>query len=72
MSGTRPSTEHPPENELEIFNLPSWVRMVGYVGIAFRVPKNREYFYDSVRDKVLVCDTDETRPFVIVDYRGTT
>jgi hypothetical protein len=50
--------------------LPLWVTASHYVQIAFRVPKPGEYFYGPVRDKVLLCNADETQPFAIVEYRG--
>jgi hypothetical protein len=51
--------------------LPEWVTSAGYVQIAFRVPKPGEYFYGPLRDKVMLCNADETQEFAIVEYRGS-
>jgi hypothetical protein len=50
--------------------LPGWVTSVGYAQVAFRPPLPGEYFYEAKRDKVMVCDAEETLPFAVVEYRG--
>ena len=50
--------------------LPAWAVEAAYVQVAFRVPEIGEYFYGPLRDKVMQCNTPETQPFAIVEYRG--
>ncbi len=50
--------------------LPPWVIDAAYVQIAFRVPRSGEFFYGPLRDKVMLCNADETQEFAIVEYRG--
>ena len=49
--------------------LPEWAYAVGYVEIAFRVPKVGEFFYAPIRDKILLCNAEETTAFLVVEYR---
>jgi hypothetical protein len=50
--------------------LPAWVVDAAYVQVAFCVPKPGDYFYAPIRDKVVLCNAEETQPFAIVEYRG--
>jgi hypothetical protein len=50
--------------------LPPWVIDAAYVQIAFRVPKPGEWFYGPLRDKVMLCNAEETQEFAVVEYRG--
>jgi hypothetical protein len=54
----------------EAKRLPPWVIDAAYVQIAFRAPTPGEYFYGPVRDKVMLCNADETQEFAVVEYRG--
>jgi hypothetical protein len=51
-------------------SLPGWVISVGYALVAFRPPLPGEYFYEVMRDKVMVCNAEETLPFAVVECRG--
>ena len=51
--------------------LPEWASVVGYVEIGLRVPKVGEYFYAPIRDKILLCNAEETTAFLVVEYRDS-